>query len=167
MSTHRTASVAFLLAVSGCLLLASCSSDEAPGQASSAAAEELISQDDIVAEYDAVVAELEWPEGYTPPPRREDEAGWSYQVGVGATDAVMVWNCVWGKAWLDARDSDPAAAEHALTMYAAILERPEFKQHFDPESAQPVVRGIIEDARLGDPSGVQQDVSVNCSDQDS
>ncbi|QGQ18500.1 hypothetical protein GC089_03570 [Cellulomonas sp. JZ18] len=158
--------VALVLATGASVLLASCSSAAAPDGGSGAAGDELLGQDAVVAEYDAVVAELEWPEGYTPPPRREDEAGWSYQAGVGATDAVMVWNCAWGRAWLEARESDPAAAGHALTMYAAILDRPEFTQHFDPDSAQPVVRGIIEDARLGDPSGVQRDVSTNCSDRD-
>ena len=113
-------------------------------------------------EYDAVVAELEWPPGSTPPARSDEMEGASYQVGVGASDAVMAWNCAWGRAWLDARQSDPAAAERALTMYASIVDRPEFQEYFDPESAQPAIRGIIEDAQLGDPSGVENDVSANC-----
>lgn len=162
MRTRHTASVGTAVSLGVCLLLTSCSAGAPPEGVSTVAGEELVGEDEIVAEYETVVAELEWPQGYTPPPRRDDGDGWSYQAGVGATDAVMAWNCAWGRAWLDAREGEPAAAEHALEMYASILDRPEFQQHFDPESAQPVVKGIVEDARLGDPSGVQRDVSANC-----
>lgn len=160
--TSRRPSLTVLVALV-CLALASCSSpDDDRSEAEAGASQQLVDKRGVTAEYEATAAELEWPPGVTPPERPDDEEGGSYQVGVGATDAVMAWNCAWGREWLKVRDSDPAAAEHALHMYAAFLERPEFLQHFDPQSAQPVVRGIVEDAELGDPSGVQQDVSANC-----
>ncbi|WP_277207509.1 hypothetical protein [Isoptericola croceus] len=117
----------------------------------------------MVEEYRSTLETLDVPEGAEMPdrPRLVDETG-SFQKGYGEVEAVMVWNCVWGREWLEQRGQDEAAATHALEMYARIVETDAFARSFDPESAQPVVRGIIEKAQLGDPSGVQQDVEANC-----
>lgn len=160
MTAIRSAWPALL--VLAALTVAGCSSPGAPQDPAPGSADQLVGKAETNKEYSDVVAELEWPPDVAPPERSDDLEGASYQVGVGATDAVMAWNCAWGRAWLEARESDPAAAEHALAVYASIVDRPEFQQYFDPQSAQPVVRGIIEDAQLGDPSGVQRDVAANC-----
>jgi hypothetical protein len=157
ISTRGAARFAVVI-LSG-LVISGCSAGAAPATDGS---DEFLDKTGATDEYDTVVAELEWPPGVTPPARSDEMSGASYQVGVGATDAIMAWNCAWGREWLETREGDPGAAEHALSMYASIVDRPEFVQYFDPDSAQPVVRGIIEEAQLGDPSGVQQDVSINC-----
>ncbi|KGM14586.1 hypothetical protein N869_05085 [Cellulomonas bogoriensis 69B4 = DSM 16987] len=114
-----------------------------------------------IAEYEQAAEALEWPGGVEPPGPSPD-AGTSYQVGVGESQATMEWNCAWGREWLSLREQGGDEADHALEMYAGFLETRTFREMFDPESAQPVVRQIVEDARLGDPSGVQRDVETNC-----
>ncbi|MCL2848556.1 MAG: hypothetical protein FWE61_00755 [Micrococcales bacterium] len=86
----------------------------------------------------------------------------NYSVGYGAVNAMMVWNCAWGDKYLHDLETDPEAAAHSLDMYASVTERPEFRNSYDPVSMQPYVHEVIEQARLGDPSGIAYDQQVNC-----
>ncbi|MEP7762546.1 hypothetical protein [Sanguibacter sp. 25GB23B1] len=117
----------------------------------------------MIEEYRTTLEGLELPEGASieATPSVSDPSG-SYQVGYGEVDAVIAWNCAWGQEWLAVRGTSEPEAAHALEMYASILETAAFERAFDDQSAKPVVRGIIEKAQLGDPSGVQQDVAANC-----
>jgi hypothetical protein len=153
-----------VMGVPALAVLAGCSTPSAsPAGPAAPGQDAFFGYDDMVAEYRATLAELELPEGV----RLEDEVtgverSGSFQEGFGEVRAVMAWNCAWGREWLEHRDTDPASAAHALDMYARIVETDAFATNFDPQSAQPVIEGIIEKARLGDPTGVQQDVEANC-----
>jgi len=147
--------VAVLALVGGC---GSAGSDPQTGDE-----ETFFGYPDMVAEYRTALDSLELPEGAVveDAPSGVEESG-SFQEGFGEVSAVMAWNCAWGQEWLSLRGGSDAQAAHALDMYASIVETEAFERAFDDQSAKPVVREIIEKARLGDPSGVQQDVQTNC-----
>lgn len=154
----RSASLVVVL-----LVIAACAGPAEESQPPSGEMEGFFGHSDMVEEYRATIDGFELPEGaaVADSPSGYDETG-SYQVGYGEVEAVMAWNCAWGQEWLAVRGVSEVDAAHALEMYASILETAAFERAFDDQSAKPVVRGIIEKARLGDASGVQQDVEANC-----
>ncbi|AWB88977.1 hypothetical protein [Homoserinimonas hongtaonis] len=96
-----------------------------------------------------------------PPAPFAGEPG-SYQVGYGTLTGLEAWNCAWGREYLRYVGSDAEAAAVALDEYAAFMETESFLKYYDPVSVHPVFAKVVEDARLGDPSGIQSLVSTNC-----
>jgi len=113
-------------------------------------------------EYIAAQLVYELPEGQEyPAPTFTDMSG-TYESGFGTSAAVLVWNCAWGREYLATRGVDALAATHALEQFAAIMDTPTFENSYDPVSAHPLFRNAVEDAQLGDPTGIRQLVDGSC-----
>lgn len=84
-----------------------------------------------------------------------------YEAGSGGTIAVGQSTCAWQRHWLDTRSHDTAAADAALSELTKLLDDPTFRTSYD-EASQELAREQLEQARLGDPSGIADDVAVNC-----
>lgn len=116
-------------------------------------------------EYQHSVSQLSWPQGYTPPGsvQGEDESA-LYQQGYGDTRASVMYECAWAREWLDVYSSDPERAKKALT----ALEKVPDMAYMSPQRSDDATRRFFKDyldrAKLGDPSGFQEDVTANCPD---
>lgn len=116
----------------------------------------------VVDEYNIAATEYTLPDGQSyPPPPFEDDRG-LYEVGYGTMVVVNVWNCAWAREYLASNGVDDARASEALTQFAAIVDTDVFREHYDSQSLQPLYEQAIENARLGDPSGVQSIVDGGC-----
>jgi hypothetical protein len=114
-------------------------------------------------EYDAAAKLYPLPAGQSYPPPSFGKDDGVFESGYGASEAVHVWNCAWGKRYLATEGSDPAAASDALAQFASITKTDTFKRYYDPQSVQIDYVKAIDNARLGDPSGVQQMMDANCT----
>ncbi|MCU1421159.1 MAG: hypothetical protein JWN36_810 [Microbacteriaceae bacterium] len=114
------------------------------------------------AEYDAATKKYALPEGFTYPPAPYSDSSGNYEAGYGESDAVRFWNCAWGKTYIKLRTVDPAAADNALTQYAALENTPTWSKALDPESIQKPFLASIESAKLGDPSAIANEMQINC-----
>jgi len=118
--------------------------------------------------YRASIADLDFPDGYRPsqtiPGIDQDSADTTYQQTYGDTRAHYLWQCVWEQEWLDTRATDADAAERAIEQLA---KAPTMAYLADSRRADDATRRLftenLDKAELGDPSGVQEDVDVNCS----
>lgn len=156
--------VAAVLASSAALTLAACTGGDT---AATGEQESFVSQSEANDVYKKSVSELQFPDGYTPPESipglEQDAKDTSYQATYGDTRAHYLWQCVWEKEWLDKRASDPNAASNAMTQ---LEKAPSMAYLADSQRVDDATRRIFKEnldkAKLGDPSGVQEDVSVNC-----
>lgn len=126
-----------------------------------------VSRDGVNAAYRASIAELKFPRGYAPPRTvadiDDDPAGTTYQETYGDTRAHFVWQCAWEQEWLDARDTDPVEAELALGQLGTASSMDYLADSRADDATRGFLAENLEKARLGDPSGMQEDVDVNCS----
>jgi hypothetical protein len=81
-------------------------------------------------------------------------------VGVGASDAVLLWNCAWGKVYLRARDGS-AQKRHALAMYSKIRKNAIWHTSLEDDGRK-IISDAIDSARLGDDSRLAQMVAGSC-----
>lgn len=145
-----------LIGLTGC---ASSSTSSAPGFLDKTATNAL---------YQKTVASLTFPPGVTVPKNYpnydSDPASMTFQSTTGDTSAHYVWQCAWEKQWLNVRGNDAAAAKTALAQLATAQTMDYQK---NPARADDVTRrffkGYLEKAGLGDPSGFQSDVELNCA----
>lgn len=163
-ASRRTARAAIAVVMFSSLAACSAAADGATPAADGSSVEGFVGYDAMIAEFDAALATLDLPAGAMVDRSlvTGQSADESYQEGYGEMYAVLAWNCLWGREWLEQRGRDEEAAAVALDRYASLLETDTFAEAFDPEGAQPYVRGVVDKAVLGDPSGVQQDVAANC-----
>lgn len=119
-----------------------------------------------VADYASTKKKLTFPPGYPPGRTRHDakpSGGVTWQVGSGATDALAEWNCAWGARYVKEHGTNAKAAQHALTMFTLIRKKPHWG-HVFPPAEHKWFDSMVSKAELGDPSGVSQFASANCSD---
>jgi len=118
----------------------------------------------MINEYQKAAQNLELPEGYSYPknPFENEEDGGFYEQGSGENDAVFLWNCAWGKEWLNTRGVDEERAAEAFAIYASVRDTDTYKRAWDPESIQEPFEAALEAAQLGDASAIQEDIMINC-----
>lgn len=116
------------------------------------------------AEFDETVQSLEWPVGVTTPVWNQgDDPNMNYGKGTGEIDALMVWNCVWGREWLLLHDSgkDSEAQARALETFVSFADKEGFRLYF-AEDLQEFVSDYFDKAKLGDPAPARKDLELNC-----
>lgn len=114
-------------------------------------------------EYQDTVASFRFPEGYRVPERMlGDEVG-SYEKGYGESIATLSWMCAWEKEWLANYATDAVKADEALTELTKLYDTNFFRK-YAVKSLQDAIRSDYDKAALGDPSGISNDVAVNCRD---
>jgi hypothetical protein len=122
------------------------------------------SHDEAQEDYESSASELKMPEGITFPGFSEPEEETVYEGGVGLIDSQWHWLCAWQAEWLDAfGEGDDIRAVAALGEIEKAPDMEFFSEkHFDDVGRELFV-ARLEQARLDDPSGMQQDVDVNCA----
>lgn len=192
MKLHRLRAVAVVALVATGLGPAACSSgsgdadeeapaaaQDGPGQAGDQGDEGGASEAGDVLGYDEMLEEMfaardglevppgaEWPD---PPPEPEPQPdsegvlrGTSYEVGLGRSVAEGAWFCLWSEEWLEQRGVDPERESRALEMMLRLQELDYYQQDLAP-AAQERYDDLLQQAELGDPSGIANDVELNCS----
>ncbi|MGV9183948.1 hypothetical protein ACTOVL_05715 [Arcanobacterium canis] len=113
-------------------------------------------------EYRSSLQKLEFPEGFVPPSTTTEEKDATFQRGYGNTLASYTWQCAWEKEWLSQYSTDTLRANRALN----ILEKATSMAYLDHAHADDATRRVFKEnldkAKLGDPSGLQNDVTINC-----
>lgn len=141
------------------LSLASCSNGDVSNAGDS---RKIVGYDEINKEYRESVGKLSWPQDYTPPESMPSDSGTSFQQGWGDTQASNLFQCAWEKEWLNTYSSQPERSEEALKELKKVPEM----GFMSPDRADDATRRFFKDnidkAKLGDPSGIQQDVTANC-----
>lgn len=115
----------------------------------------------IEKEYLDYLAKLNWPEGYFVPIKLDGEVAECFQVGYGETKASMLWECVWEKEWLKYYKSDSLRADNAIRE----LEKASDMVYMGPAKCDDATREYFNDnlekAKLGDPSGFEENIRLN------
>lgn len=113
-------------------------------------------------EYRATGKSLTMPKGVPFPSAPPMSLGSSddFEVGLGATDAVIVWNCAWGRSFLKAPEGSKAKA-HALKMFTKIKDTASWRVGFDDGSRQ-ITLDAVASARLGDVSELRDVLDGQC-----
>lgn len=147
---------------SGCALLAlsGCESDSKDSGNSELT---IVGYQQMQAEYQDSVSKLSWPQGYQPPEQvTGEEENASFQSGYGDSRASLYFECAWEKEWLDSYASDEQRAAEALQHLEEVPEM----GYMSPQRADDATRRVFADyldrAKLGDPSGFQENLKVNC-----
>lgn len=131
----------------------------------------IVEFDEMVDEFVQATADYELPEGNEfvepinpgPEVRPDGTEGESvYERGYGSTVAFSQWRCAWARHWLEVRESEPEAAAEALEELGSLFERDVFIRWYDQSSAVSRLERMLEQASLGDPSLMQQDIELNC-----
>lgn len=136
------------------LSLVGCASQEEEGPA-------LLSEEEILAEYDAEAANLMLPPGFSFPPMPLDGQEGVWQEGCGVVAAQMYWQRAWELEWLEQRGKDPVRETAALDVLRSQVPDAEFMTKYADASTRSVWAEYIEQAEMGDPGGIQRDVDVN------
>lgn len=122
--------------------------------------------DGMKREFETSMKKFSWPKGYKVPMDWVDgeaNSGITYQSGWGDTVASHLYMCAWEKEWLNTYATDIARAEYALQVLQKI---PQMGFMQEPRADKRIPEIFIEyynKAKLGDPSGFQQDVKANCA----
>ena len=114
-------------------------------------------------EYDAATVKYALPDGVTYPPAPFTDPDGQYQAGYGEGRVVFFWNCAWAKSYLAKQGVDEVGAAAALEQYASVRDTDTFKLNWDPVSIQQPFEAAVEAAELGDPSAIQKDADINCT----
>lgn len=152
------ASMVAVVALAGC-------SDSPPEGAGDTSIEvknsRLVNYEGYAAEFRERGAELEMPDGVDFPqdPPMGPESSGSWEKGTGSSDAVLEWNCAWGRAALAADDAQ--AKEHALDMFISMEKTAEWDNVFD-DHGRTIMRDAVSAARLGDESRFTSIVTAGC-----
>ncbi|QPK81812.1 hypothetical protein G7Y41_03025 [Schaalia sp. ZJ405] len=122
-----------------------------------------VSYDEINAEYKDSVAQLDWPESYTPPADLEGEdTKLTFQSGFGDTRASILFECAWEREWLNTYATAPDQAAAAIEQLSKVPNM----GYMSPQRADDATRRVFNDyldrAKLGDPSGFQENIDINC-----
>lgn len=154
---------ATMLAVALTATLCACGQQNTGSNASSE--RNIVSYDEINKEYKESVAKLDWPDSYSPPVDLEGEdTGMVFQEGYGDTRASMLFECAWEREWLSTYTTDNMKANAAIEQLSKVPEMG-FRS---PQRCDDATRRYFNDnltrAKLGDPSGFQETVELNCPD---
>lgn len=114
-------------------------------------------------EYRKSVEQLKWPQDYTPPLEVEGEdQNISFQSGYGDSRASMKFECAWEKEWLKTYSTDTARANTALKELEKVPTMGFMSPQRADEATREIFKEYLERAKLGDPSGFQENVELNC-----
>lgn len=123
---------------------------------------QLIDFKTVEKEYLDYMKKLNWPEGYLLPTKLEGEVAEEFQAGYGETRASMLWECAWEKEWLKSYRTDPDRAKNAIRE----LEKAPNMLYMSPQKCDDATRRYFKDnldkAKLGDPSGFEENIRLNC-----
>ncbi len=115
----------------------------------------------IKREYQESIEKLNWPDSFTLPEELNLDQDIQYQSGYGDTIASNLWQYAWEKEWLDTYQTDEERANKAIEE----LEKAFDMDYLSPQRADDATRRFLRDyidrAKLGDPSGFQQDILAN------
>lgn len=74
----------------------------------------------------------------------------------------MIFQCEWEKEWLRTYSSDPKKANIALEELKKIPDMGFMSPQRTDDATRRFFKDYYDRAKLGDPSGFQQDVEINC-----
>jgi hypothetical protein len=124
---------------------------------------QMMTYDEMVAEYRATVPTLSWPAGVAPDPHPvTTDRSSSYEVGFGEMEAVDRWQCAWGGEYLANLATDHAAAAAALDQWASVTSLPAWDRAFSDPNTRRLLLDAIAKARRGDPSVIRSLQVANC-----
>ncbi len=143
------------------IVLAGCSS----GAGQYSPDDAIMSGTELVQEYRSTVQhfDLPLPPGATMPADPPASLGKaSGQVGAAKAPAYFYWLCSWEREYLLAfAEGDEPRADHALDEVASF-ESTDFARRYVEDPGHQWRRHVVEPARLGDPSGVRDDMRSGC-----
>ena len=146
--------LAICILVSGCGATSSLDKDQSSGFTDAAG---------IQKEYKESIKKLTYPKGYTPPSSLQGLQASSFQRGYGDNLASYDWMCAWEKDWLNNYGSNKAQAQEALAQLSKSTDMPFLSAAQADDSTRRFIKNNLDKAKLGDPSGIQQDIKANCS----
>lgn len=111
-------------------------------------------------EYREAAAKLELPPGIIFHKEANTGGAKSFEKGVGRSYAQAYWISAWETEWLEQRNKDQVRARKALDVLKNDVPKSEFMTTLD-EPGRRFYADYLKKAELGDPSGFQQDVTVN------
>lgn len=149
--------------VSVAILAAGCSEQSQETNHGTDGARKIVNYEQMQEEYKDSVKNLAWPEEYTPPSEVSGEnPDASYQEGFGDTRASQAYECAWAKQWLATYSSDSSKAKEALEALERVPEMGYMSTERADDATRRFFRDYLDRAKLGDPSGFQEDVQANC-----
>ncbi|XCB30442.1 hypothetical protein RQN30_03295 [Arcanobacterium hippocoleae] len=156
----RTRTIGMLLVCTSALSITACAQKE---ELQSSKERSIVSYEVINKEYKESVARLDWPDSYIPPADLEGEdTELSFQTGYGDTRASLLFECAWEREWLKNYATDTDKANEAIEQLSKVPEM----GYMSPERADDATRRFFKDyldrAKLGDPSGFQENIDNNC-----
>lgn len=158
----------FMLALSlftGCTVAPGPNDQASSGAAVQSADESgssFMTYDQVVEQYIQSQPEFPLPLGREYPPFPDGyDVGGVYEQPYGTMITFGVYQCAWQSEWLDTRISDESRAGVALNVLMKIADQSVFKQTVAPDS-RVYYQSLVEQAALGDPSGIQSFANANC-----
>ena len=156
----RTRIIGAALACTYALSMTACTQQD---EAQSSEELSIVSYDEINKEYQDSVAQLDWPDSYTPPANLEaEDTKLTFQSGYGDTRASLLFECAWEQEWLNNNTTDTDKADKAIEQLSKVPEM----GYMSPERADDATRRFFKDyldrAKLADPSGFQENIDNNC-----
>lgn len=156
--------VALLVMAVIMILVAGCGQPGAGSASPRSSGPAFLTREGIIAEYLAARESMSFPAGAElATPTGPFEGAISFEAGYGIGIAGVQLQCAWGRKWLRVRVDSPSAAEDALRRIEGTFDEPYMKVPLADESVVKHVRDIIDRARLGDASGIQDEIDVNCT----
>ena len=144
----------FAVLILGCLLAGCTSTDQSSSPKN---------YDDASREYKDAIASLTLPPsaGAWPDLSKEQEGHvLTYEPGAAAGMAQSHWLCAWEQEWINQRGRDASHENAALSQLEKFPQMRHFADYDD--IGRNLYRDYLTKAKLGDPSGFQQDVRANC-----
>ncbi|MDR1448054.1 MAG: hypothetical protein LBI63_03715 [Candidatus Ancillula sp.] len=109
-------------------------------------------------------AGFSWPDASKKIPEKFDDGkGIYYGIGNGTEEADHVYFCSWAKVYL--KSTDETLKQKALSSIDFWKTLPEYTTFYD-ENTRKIADKEINDAKLGDLTGLQRDISLNCDSSD-
>lgn len=159
---HKLVRLASFLCLSA-LTVSGCSQQAPAADAGSRGEVVIIGYEAMQQEFQESVDKLEWPQGFNVPQKVEGEStSDDYQKGYGDTEASMAYECAWAKEWLDSYSTDPNRAEKALSQLEKVPSMPYMSKERADDATRRFFKDYLDRAKLGDPSGFQENVTSNC-----
>ncbi len=150
------------LAACAALSLSACTGNASSDSSVSDEEVTVVSAEDIQKEYQESIGKLAWPDNYPPEETVDIDTSVNYELGWGDTLASTAYECAWSKEWLDTYASDEAAATTALQRLEEASGMDYMSEDRADESTRQFFKENLDKAKLGDPSGIQNSVSLNC-----
>lgn len=123
-----------------------------------------LTKEEVTEELRSEMEKLTFPAGFEPPDhvfdRDPDDA--QYQQGLGATEALQIALCAWGREALEYRETDPALSQEALESYEQLTQSETVRRYYD-ESAVRTDAERVQHAKLGDWAGLQWEADDQCA----